>query len=40
MKVVNKVVEKVWLVENYIHDNYGVNGKKRHAAKVIPIVAQ
>ena len=32
--------EFLLLVENYIHDNYGVNGKKRHATKVIPIVAQ
>jgi len=32
--------EFLLLVENYIHDNYGVNGKKRHAAKIIPIVAQ
>lgn len=28
------------LVENYIHENYGENGKKRQSAKVIPITVQ
>lgn len=28
------------LVENYIHENYGENGKKRQSAKVIPITLQ
>jgi (E)-4-hydroxy-3-methylbut-2-enyl-diphosphate synthase len=28
------------LVENYIHDNYGENGKKRQVDKVIPIAMQ
>lgn len=28
------------LVENYIHENYGENGKKRQSAKIIPITVQ
>lgn len=32
--------EFLTLVENYIHENYGENGKKRQSAKVIPITVQ
>lgn len=40
LKGEHMVQEFLALVENYIHENYGENGKKRQSAKVIPITVQ